>query len=123
MIPAKPVEELLPLPIPNIKPVEPKCRWEVLDFLIALIKKEDDFKALLFEDLYRKITFDQLTNPKVLSEKIQIPLKDTLALYKGDLKKISAFRLLHAIAQFGYDIHVCMRPTVGYVPGEVCLES
>jgi hypothetical protein len=109
----------------GIKPSDiPKENVKIVDIrLIALIKKEDDFKALLFEDLYRKITFDQLTNPKVLSEKIQIPLKDTLALYKGDLKKISAFRLLHAIAQFGYDIHVCMRPTVGYVPGEVCLES
>jgi len=83
---------------------------------------EDDFKALLFEDLYRKITFDNLTNPKVLAEKIQFPVKDTLALYKGDLKKINTFRLLHAIAQFGYDIHVCMRPTVGYIPGEVYLE-
>ncbi len=109
---------------PGIKPNDlPKENVKIVDIrLIELIKKEDDFKALLFEDLYRKITFDKLTNPKVLADKIQFPIKDTLALYKGDLKKINTFRLLHAIAQFGYDIHVCMRPTVGYMPGEVYLE-
>ena len=103
---------------------KPKENLKIVDIrLIELIKKEDDFKALLFEDLYRKIKFDKLTNPKILAEKIQFPIKETLALYKGDLKKIKTFRLLHAIAQFGYDIHVCMRPTLGYKPGEVCLES
>jgi hypothetical protein len=103
---------------------KPKENLKIVDILlIELIKKEDDFKALLFEDLYRKIKFDKLTNPKILAEKIQFPIKETLALYKGDLKKINTFRLLHAIAQFGYDIHVCMRPTLGYKPGEVCLES
>ncbi len=103
---------------------KPKENLKIVDIrLIELIKKEDDFKALLFEDLYRKIKFDKLTNPKILAEKIQFPIKETLALYKGDLKKIHTFRLLHAIAQFGYDIHVCMRPTLGYKPGEVCLES
>jgi hypothetical protein len=109
---------------PSIKPSDtPKENVKIIDIrVIELIKKEDDFKALLFEDLYRKITLDKLTNPKVLAEKIQFPIKDTLALYKGDLKKINTFRLLHAIAQFGYDIHVCMRPTVGYIPGEVYLE-
>jgi len=108
----------------EIKPSDkPKENVKIIDIrLIELIKKEDDFKSLLFEDLYRKINFDKLTNPKVLAKKIQFPIKDTLALYKGDLKKINTYRLLHAIAQFGYDIHICMRPTVGYVPGEVCLE-
>ena len=103
---------------------KPKDNLKIVDIrLIELIKKEDDFKALLFEDLYRKIKFDKLTNPKVLAEKIQFPIKETLALYKGDLKKINTYRLLHAIAQFGYDVHVCMRPTLGYKPGDVCLEQ
>jgi hypothetical protein len=100
-----------------------KENMKIVDIrLIELIKREDAFKSLLFEDLYRRITFDKLTNPKVLAEKIQFPIKETLALYTGDLKKINTFRLLHAITQFGYDIHVCMRPTMDYVPGRIYWE-
>ena len=77
-------------------------------------KKENDLKSALFEDLYRKISMDQLSDPRRLSEKTQLPLKETLAIYKGDLKKLSTYMLLHALTQFGYDINICLRAREAY---------
>jgi hypothetical protein len=85
-------------------------------------KKENDLKSALFEDLYRKISMDQLSDPQSLSEKTQLPLKETLAIYKGDLKKLSTYMLLHALTQFGYDINICMRPREAYTPGSIYFE-
>ena len=85
-------------------------------------KRENDLKSVLFEDLYRKISMDQLSDPQSLSEKTQLPLKETLAIYKGDLKKLSAYMLLHALTQFGYDINICMRAREAYTPGSIHFE-
>lgn len=85
-------------------------------------KKENDLKTALFEDLYRKISMDQLSDPQSLSNKTQLPLKETLAIYKGDLKRLSTYMLLHALSQFGYDINICMRPRESYTPGSIYFE-
>ena len=85
-------------------------------------KKENDLKSALFEDLYRKISMDQLSDPQSLSEKTQLPLKETLAIYKGALKKLSTYMLLHALTQFGYDINICMHPREAYTPGSIYFE-
>lgn len=90
--------------------------------LLEINKKENDFKSLLFEDLYRKIAADHLNDPQQLSEKLQLPIKETLAIYKGDLQKLSTYRLLHALTRFGYDVCVCTRPHKDYSPGAVYFE-
>jgi hypothetical protein len=90
---------------------------------LAINKKELKFKAHIFDELHRKMAIDQMTDPILLSQKVKLPIKEIQALCKADLKRISSFMLMQAITQFGYDIHVCMRPKIGYQPGEVIFEN
>lgn len=90
---------------------------------LMINKKELQFKALLLDELHRKMSMDRIKDPLALSEKIKLPIKETQALCKADLKKVSSFMLMQAITQFGYDIYVCMRPTLEYKPGDTIFES
>ena len=90
---------------------------------LAINKMELQFKAHIFDELHRKMAIDRMTDPILLSQKVKLPIKEIQALCKADLKRISSFMLMQAITQFGYDIHVCMRPKIGYQPGEVIFEN
>ncbi len=90
---------------------------------LTINKKEIQFKTLLLDELHRKMCIDRINDPLSLSEKIKLPVKETQALCKADLKKVSSYMLMQSITQFGYDIHVCMRPTLEYKPGEIIFES
>lgn len=86
-------------------------------------KLELKFKAEVLDDLHRKMAMDKLTDPVLLAEKIKLPMREIQALCKADLKKVSSFMMLHGVCQFGYDIYVCLRPTEGYLPGEIFFEG
>jgi hypothetical protein len=90
---------------------------------LSINKLELKFKSAVLDDLHRKMAMDQLTDPLHLAEKIKLPMKEIQALCKADLKKVSSFMMLHGVCQFGYDIYVCLRPTEGYVPGEIFFEG
>jgi hypothetical protein len=90
---------------------------------LSINKLELKFKSEVLDDLHRKMAMDQLTDPLLLAEKIKLPMKEIQALCKADLKKVSSFMMLHGVCQFGYDIYVCLRPTQGYVPGEIFFEG
>jgi hypothetical protein len=90
---------------------------------LSINKLELKFKSEVLDDLHKKMAMDQLTDPLLLAEKIKLPMKEMQALCKADLKKVSSFMMLHGVCQFGYNIYVCLRPTEGYVPGEIFFEG
>ena len=89
---------------------------------VALHKQEDDLKLLLYKELHQRIQAEKLHMPSALATRIKLPHKQIHAIYQGNLKALDLFQLLAANMQFGYNIIVCIRANIDYLPGNIVVD-
>lgn len=57
-----------------------------------------------------------------VSDKVDMPIRKVLALFRGSVGSIDFYELLHAITKFGYDVRICVRPIAEFKSGKILVE-